>query len=227
MTVTYEIPAKPTLYKGQTFRSRLEAKWAAFFDILEWEWVYEPFDLGGWSPDFAIRAPGADSVRKVVLVEVKPIMEFDEDVARKMEQSCPSHLEDVDGYDENDAGGAVVEWLRRGGLETRLVLDFELLLLGVSPIFGKYEDVLGWLRDDSAIQQWGGELWDEALFQQVYDRVGFYHNSGSYNNRISNFHYKGDVYDRERASKCQRIDVEDVWGRASSAVQWQPTRRSA
>jgi hypothetical protein len=60
--------SEPTLYKGQTFRSRLEEKWAAFFDILEWEWVYEPFDLGGWSPDFAIRAPGAQNVRKIVLV---------------------------------------------------------------------------------------------------------------------------------------------------------------
>jgi hypothetical protein len=60
MTVEYTIAAKPTLYRGQQFRSRLEARWAAFFDLLRWEWVYEPFDLGGWSPDFAIRAPWAN-----------------------------------------------------------------------------------------------------------------------------------------------------------------------
>ncbi len=31
----------PTNYKGCKFRSRLEAKWAVFFDALEIEWRYE------------------------------------------------------------------------------------------------------------------------------------------------------------------------------------------
>jgi len=50
----YEIEAKPTVYNGVQFRSRLEAKWAAFFDELRWRWAYEPVDLGEWSPDFII-----------------------------------------------------------------------------------------------------------------------------------------------------------------------------
>lgn len=44
----------PTTYHGTRFRSRLEARWAAFFDLIGWSWVYEPFDLDGWIPDFAI-----------------------------------------------------------------------------------------------------------------------------------------------------------------------------
>lgn len=31
-----------TFYKGHRFRSRLEARWAVFFDALEIEWLYEP-----------------------------------------------------------------------------------------------------------------------------------------------------------------------------------------
>jgi len=31
------IAAIPTLYKDVQFRSRLEAKWAAFFDLLGWD----------------------------------------------------------------------------------------------------------------------------------------------------------------------------------------------
>jgi len=31
----YTIPAIPTRYNGVNFRSRLEAKWAAFFDLLD------------------------------------------------------------------------------------------------------------------------------------------------------------------------------------------------
>lgn len=46
-----------TKYKGYRFRSRLEARWAVFFDALGLQWEYEPegFDLGdaGWYlPDF-------------------------------------------------------------------------------------------------------------------------------------------------------------------------------
>lgn len=56
-----------TKYNHLMFRSRLEAQWAVFFDLLEWQWEYEPFDLDGWVPDFVIR--GATNV----LVEVKPV----------------------------------------------------------------------------------------------------------------------------------------------------------
>jgi hypothetical protein len=37
MSVEYSIPAIPTVYRGQQFRSRLEARWAAFFDLLRLE----------------------------------------------------------------------------------------------------------------------------------------------------------------------------------------------
>lgn len=69
----YNIPAKPTKYNGRLYRSRLEARWAAFFDILKIPFEYEPFDLNGWSPDFSLEI---DNVK--VLVEVKPgIEDFD------------------------------------------------------------------------------------------------------------------------------------------------------
>ena len=48
-----------TLYKGYRFRSRLEARWAVFFDKAGIEWEYEPegFELGGgerYLPDFFV-----------------------------------------------------------------------------------------------------------------------------------------------------------------------------
>lgn len=54
----------PTVYAGIQFRSRLEARWAAFFDQCGWRWEYEPFDLPGWIPDFMLEGR--------VAVEVKP-----------------------------------------------------------------------------------------------------------------------------------------------------------
>ncbi len=59
-------PAIPTRYAGHLFRSRLEARWAAMFDLLRWPWTYEPFDLEGYIPDFLL------VLEKPVLVEVKP-----------------------------------------------------------------------------------------------------------------------------------------------------------
>ena len=68
----------PTIYGGTRFRSRLEARWASFFDLLGWEYEYEPFDLDGWIPDFML----AGSTR--ILVEVKPITRFNPKFAAEM-----------------------------------------------------------------------------------------------------------------------------------------------
>lgn len=53
----YTISPRPTFYNGTKFRSRLEATWAAFFDLMEWKWQYEPIDLRGWTPDFLLKIP--------------------------------------------------------------------------------------------------------------------------------------------------------------------------
>ena len=64
-----KIKAIQTSYKVYKFRSRLEARWAVFFDALGIDWEYEPegFDLDGvyYLPDFYI--PSVDA-----WIEVKP-----------------------------------------------------------------------------------------------------------------------------------------------------------
>jgi hypothetical protein len=62
----------PTVYDSMRFRSRLEAKWARFFDLCGWKWSYEPYDFAGWIPDFAI----GDELQ--TLVEVKSIMRLNQ-----------------------------------------------------------------------------------------------------------------------------------------------------
>lgn len=52
-----------TRYKGYRFRSRLEARWAVFFDALAMDWTYEPegFELADgtrYLPDFYIPSMG-------------------------------------------------------------------------------------------------------------------------------------------------------------------------
>lgn len=59
-TYSTGIQAIPTRYKGYHFRSRLEARWAVFFDALGIKWEYEPqgYALDGvpYLPDFRITA---------------------------------------------------------------------------------------------------------------------------------------------------------------------------
>ena len=81
--MVYTIKNHPTKYAGTMFRSRLEARWAAFFDLAGWECEYEPLDLFGWTPDFRVTFPCGHSEcsgKHILLVEVKPyysVHEFD------------------------------------------------------------------------------------------------------------------------------------------------------
>lgn len=65
------IEAIPTRLRGVRYRSRLEARWAEFFRLLEWDAYYEPFDLDGWIPDFVLH--GKLEHCSQIPVEVKPV----------------------------------------------------------------------------------------------------------------------------------------------------------
>ena len=70
------IKAKPTEYSGVIFRSKLEAKWAMYFDLLGIEWIYEPdsfiLESGDvYCPDFYLE--GLE-----VFCEVKPYQQEDD-----------------------------------------------------------------------------------------------------------------------------------------------------
>jgi hypothetical protein len=77
--INYATEAHPTLYKARLYRSRLEARWAVFFDLMGWRFEYEPLDLGLWSPDFLLHG-----LEVPILCEVKPIDAIDADVCAKM-----------------------------------------------------------------------------------------------------------------------------------------------
>ena len=69
--------AIPTRYRGITFRSRLEARWASMFDQFGWRWLYEPEDWHAYVGDFGIRTES----NGLIYVEVKPIYQYDDAAA--------------------------------------------------------------------------------------------------------------------------------------------------
>jgi hypothetical protein len=73
------IKAVETIYKGYKFRSRLEARWAVFFDAIGAEWEYEAqgFELDDgtcYLPDFVLHNVGGRMDGGDLWVEVKGVM---------------------------------------------------------------------------------------------------------------------------------------------------------
>ena len=70
-----EVKAIETSYKGYRFRSRLEARWAVFFDELGLKWKYEDqgFETkaGRYLPDFVVAVPFKNKSSEIFF-EIKP-----------------------------------------------------------------------------------------------------------------------------------------------------------
>jgi len=71
---SFKITAIPTLYNGISYRSRLEARWALYFDLINYNFEYEleGYDLGrfGWYlPDFYLI-----NTKQNCYIEIKPTM---------------------------------------------------------------------------------------------------------------------------------------------------------
>lgn len=133
------VNAIPTMHNGVQFRSRLEARWAEFFDALMWRCAYEPFDLPGWIPDFALLGAGTKKVSPV-LVEVKPVFSFPKDTAAEIDKAYPRCV--CDG---------------QNGCECGVDGDRDVLIVGAD-LFSSDDNFnylcIGWLRD------WAG--WEPA-----------------------------------------------------------------
>ena len=117
--------AIPTLYRGIQFRSRLEARWAACFDGLGWRWDYEPLDLNGWIPDFALDFPCR--FRRPIIVEIKPVFRSQEDRAAivKIEQALGAPPPREIRGETNPYPGGWDEFFEN--------LQYDVLLFGVHP----------------------------------------------------------------------------------------------
>lgn len=93
-------------YKGLKFKTTLEARWAAFFDLAGWSWWPNPREIEDWQPDFLVKFPCGHSEcggDHTLLVSVLPIL----DLTAVKGHPCLTHsyqVEDADGNWIADAG---------------------------------------------------------------------------------------------------------------------------
>jgi hypothetical protein len=190
------------MFSGTQFRSRLEARWAAFFDLAGWRWIYEPVDFSGWIPDFALIGQS-----HLVLIEVKPlcwINDNDHETMRRM----------IDRCNDLEKCWRVIDGAAKDDLEIDLNLQAmpEVLVVGAYPHIIDDEVLLGaFLRE-----AWGNGC-DLAILRQGYhpQRFDFHAHYGSYEYRIGG-HHDGDHHIKALRS----FDVEEAWRGAGNAVQW-------
>jgi len=143
-----ELKAIQTEYKGYRFRSRLEARWAVFFDTLGVKWEYEPegYDLGNgvyYLPDFLLHDVtvnhGLFQRHCDIYVEVKGVMTDDD--ARKI-----IRFSDL-GYDDENRDGVsktavlVVGNIPEGESMRELIWDMQELAYSGNPPYYNFETI--------------------------------------------------------------------------------------
>jgi hypothetical protein len=145
-----ELRAIQTEYKGYRFRSRLEARWAVFFDTLGVKWEYEPegYDLGNgvyYLPDFLLHDVtvnhGLFQRHCDIYVEVKGVM-TDEDAKKIIRFS--DH-----GYDDENRDGVsktavlVVGNIPEGESMQELFWNMQELAYSGNPPYYNFETIDG------------------------------------------------------------------------------------
>lgn len=164
MTTTPRAAGVPTTYRGVTYRSRLEARWAAFGEAIGWRMEYEPpIDGAGYLPDFMLVGPDP------VLVEVKPDWLLVDLMARRVK------------VEQGLAGRWAHDVLLVGGGP---------LLTGAHP----WADPLGVLGEWTGEGWWWSvALWHRCRHPDCRGRLTFHHVERTYRSRICG-HYDGAHY---------------------------------
>lgn len=153
-----EISSIPTEYNHRTYRSRLEARWACFFDLCGWSCEYEAMDLNGWIPDFVIKG------KDIVLVEVKTKTILDETLIRKMVNAIQDT--EIEGKDLLLLGSMFPEEGFLGWTAQYIISEYD---------WGK-----------AAIGMWSHEPCENGIvgfcheYQSFYDRITGKHDGGHY-----------------------------------------------
>ena len=113
----------PTIYRGRQFDSLLEARWAAFFDLLGWGWESQPETaFGVWRPDFRlmVSVDGGDDI----YVEVKP-GEHIQEARERIDQSSYEGRALIVGDRRSESAGRYVigEFRRDRQSHSALIVD--------------------------------------------------------------------------------------------------------
>jgi hypothetical protein len=196
----------PTTYAGTNFRSRLEARWAAFFDLCGWRWEYEPSDERGWIPDFLLIG-----CTRTTKVEVKSIGWVGTTANQIIEQAASAvELAKVRRYVAETCSNDGEDFSER---EDVLTLGSYIHFLDPTNRSCLSNAALGVFLSE----RWNGT--DLACLGGGHPprQLDFYADSGSYAYRMGSEH-DGSSHILD----CECATITKLWRQAGNAVQWRP-----
>ena len=237
--------AKPIIYEGIQFRSKLEARWYIFMKKLGWNIIYEPEieGLNGWIPDYLIIGK-----QHKILVDVKPIDKAEEWKA---------------GYHDFEKNKYIItkkhkdyDKIMNSGIKK--LHDYELLILGTNLQLDENESMgIFYIRDTKLVQKknkekiicpsmsehsesyynWktkkledkeGNELIElpnnnlyedgNCIFSHYGDQIGFMTHMMGWCCRITGEHGKTYIFRDNQTDLFKEIDT--YWNEAWTELRW-------
>jgi hypothetical protein len=186
----------PTTYRYNAMRSRLEARWAAFFDLIGWSWTYEPLDADGYIPDFLIHGDAP------FLVEVGSCVTQSEYIAKgeKARRAFPGHHAVI---------GEPLDQVKV------LLPERWVAVVGVTATYRESR----WRRSAFGLlaqETWPGEGFASPLFWEQCEKghVGVLAPAAGFGTWPC-----GHPFDQVIVGPGAD-EIEDLWARAGSSVQW-------
>ena len=183
-----------TKYRGYTFRSRLEARWAVFFDLCNWRWEYEPVDFDGWLPDFALYG------KDILYVEVKPIIDLPEWLTIKIDKSgCKEEVLVLGQTNPIINSEYYPTHCQIGWLRENIYNDEYRSTWWQNAFYTRMKDLHSECKTPGGL-------------------IGFFPEYGAYNDRITGCYNGGHhgIYN----INCDKI--KSLWGEAQNIVKWYP-----
>lgn len=172
-----QIKAIQTAYKGYHFRSRLEARWAVFFDALGLKWEYEPegFEMPGgvrYLPDFKVYGTDTNGDKIIYWFEVKPenhdLTDSESEKINAFAQYKPSN------------SGAQTEFIVVDGLP-----DVKKTYKSL------FDDAQSWnhILWSPRRRPWSG-MWEDQTAEEMIEEIGGvgYHNEKRGGNWLKDYH---------------------------------------
>ena len=204
----------PTTFQKTNFRSRLEARWAAFFDLIGWRWIYEPFDTGNWIPDFLILG------KQPFLVEVGPCVTW-ADYGAKAEKPLAAYPPSIITCSRERRHAFLAETCECGGFGQKA--ERITLVLGGSPLVGDEADgriahAAGLLTEDEDGHPLLRPYWRECGACDDYGRGTFRLVLwGRVVLHLPCGHIEGN---EDGTIQVAGRQIEDLWREAGNQVQW-------
>ncbi|SMG40968.1 hypothetical protein [Dethiosulfovibrio salsuginis] len=175
------------------FKTRQEAKWAAFFTLCGWEWTYLPGVFGEWVPEFSIKGASGD-----IFVDVQSVSSVPRAALKEIRRATATHP---------------LHCLVLGKSFLRASFDDEVRMLGweLSP-----SEILDLPLDDDDIDE--EDAWDQVVLRRWEGAPGFCSYLGDYTDRISGKHDGSDCSWGEECESNDELFFSQLWQEADEAV---------